>query len=157
MTVTPVFIQEFETILLEACDTHHCYDTETTRPYQQVRVLCFHSQTDKYDNPNIEQTGVGNYCDRVEWVFSQGYGYTTKTYMINRSGFGQGLLSSALYDAFAGMESDCLVILYYVGHGKYKPSPNGVGQLFLQEHDQENRQTPQEINFTALRTQIIDC
>jgi hypothetical protein len=70
--------------------------------------------------------------------------------------FSQGLLYTAFDQIFAGMDENCLVIIYYAGHGDYKQPVNGIGQLFLHEHHAPSN-SPSTVNFTHVRNQIINC
>ena len=52
------------------------------------------------------------------------------------------------------MDSECLVIIYYIGRGEVRHQLGNV-QLWMQGRQQTNEQTP-EINFSMVRETAID-
>ena len=94
-----------------ACDKEY-RSRAKLQPCREVRVLCFHFDTDQFE--------VGTYCDKMKNVFSQGFGFRVATSILPSKGFAQRDMLTALEEAFDGMDSECLVIIYYIGRGEVR-------------------------------------
>ena len=110
------------------------------------RVLCFHFDTDQFE--------AGTYCDKIKNVFSQGFGFRVAASILPSKTFAQRDMHTALEEAFDGMDSDCLVIIYYIGRGEVRHQLEDA-QLWMQGRQQINEQTP-DINFNTVRETAID-
>lgn len=104
-----ISIEDFNRTITDAYYREH-HSTSKKQPYREVRVLCFHFDTDD----------GGAYCDKVKDVFSQGFGFRVATCRLPCTDTAQREMITALEEAFDGIDSDCLVIIYYIGHGVNK-------------------------------------
>jgi hypothetical protein len=134
-------------------DARSYADPDEMHPYKEARVLCLHFEHE--DDPIISQDVAGSLCDRVSQIFREGYGYKTETYKIKSHTSSQTLLASEVTKTFSEMDSDCLVIIYYIGNAAYEQGDDGSGATFLQNTRTDQSNT--RINFTDLRRQFIDC
>ncbi|RBR27081.1 uncharacterized protein FIESC28_00153 [Fusarium coffeatum] len=106
-----ISLQDFNRVIHSACDNEY-RSRAKMQPYREVRVLCFHFETDQF--------GVGTYCDKIKNVFSQGFGFRVATSTLPGTTFAQRDMLTALEEAFDGMDSECLVIIYYIDRGEVR-------------------------------------
>ncbi|KAH7179850.1 uncharacterized protein B0J16DRAFT_387679 [Fusarium flagelliforme] len=142
----PIGLEDLNRVIQDALDFGH-HSSARKEPYREVRVLCFHFDTEG-----------GTYCDKVRDVFSQGFGFQVATCTLPSTLpctiYAQRDMIRELLDVFDGMDSDCLVIIYYVGKGEVR-SYFGP-QLWMQGHYQEKEGGKPEVNFNTIRNMCID-
>lgn len=82
-----ISLENLNRAIHSACDNEY-RSRAKLQPYREVRVLCFHFETDQFE--------VGKYCDKIKNVFSQGFGFRVATSILPSKTFAQRDMIAAL-------------------------------------------------------------